>query len=372
MKAFRRTTKPSGRRGFTLIELLVVISIIALLIALISPAIQQAREAARRTQCLNNMKNIVFAMSNSASARGDVFMHLTEPLDAGNERGWPAHLMGYLDRPDLDRDMRGAAGNPPPWIVIQVYTCPSDANNNGFSGGLSYGANAGYIYDDAANGPWNNVNDTTHDAYQIDWNQSGGAPNAADAAIAYQTGIFWRVGIDPVSGAPDGFRMSQDFISRGDGATNTILFGENAHCRNWTSTVSPSSSLEDVNTGNFSVGIRVPVDASTLVPTGGAAPPATEGNIGNTLGNLNLHSTLNTPADANNYALALSAISANITTSTPGQAPRLSSFHPGSVIVGFVGGHSRNLNDGIDGGVLASLFTPAGTLQGQAIIGDSY
>src|SRR5690606_6283882 len=64
----RRLSK--SRRGFTLIELLVVISIIAVLISLIAPAVQSARRAARRTQCLNNMRNVGLAIQNFASQNG--------------------------------------------------------------------------------------------------------------------------------------------------------------------------------------------------------------------------------------------------------------------------------------------------------------
>jgi prepilin-type N-terminal cleavage/methylation domain-containing protein len=88
---------PSRRnRGFTLIELLVVIAIIAILIALLLPAVQQAREAARRTQCRNNLKQLGLAIHNYEST------YTVLPMTSGSTSYSPqARLLPYIDQANL-------------------------------------------------------------------------------------------------------------------------------------------------------------------------------------------------------------------------------------------------------------------------------
>ncbi len=89
-------SRPAHRRAFTLIELLVVIAIIAVLIALLLPAVQQAREAARRTQCKNNLKQLGLAMHNYHDTHG-VFPFGWDEL----ETGWQAMILPQIEQTAL-------------------------------------------------------------------------------------------------------------------------------------------------------------------------------------------------------------------------------------------------------------------------------
>ena len=100
----------SNRRGFTLVELLVVIAIIGVLVALLLPAVQAAREAARRTQCVNNLKQVGLAMHNHLGARkafppGSYWDLKSNSLPDfqvnGNEATWITFLLPYLEETGL-------------------------------------------------------------------------------------------------------------------------------------------------------------------------------------------------------------------------------------------------------------------------------
>ena len=90
-------------RGFTLIELLVVIAIIAVLISLLLPAVQSAREAARRAQCINNLKQLGLAVANYESANGSYPAAYGAPPWNGTWGSWSpqAMLLGYIEQSNI-------------------------------------------------------------------------------------------------------------------------------------------------------------------------------------------------------------------------------------------------------------------------------
>lgn len=152
------------RRGLTLIELLVVIAIVAVLFALLLPAVQSAREAARRTQCKNNLRQIGLALHSYAEANR-VF---PPSFVFGRTASWSIHgrllpfleLQGAADQIQLDLEwddpINLASGVQQ--LPVKVYSCPSDPNSDtladagpgeGLVRPVSYGFNFGswFIFD---------------------------------------------------------------------------------------------------------------------------------------------------------------------------------------------------------------------------------
>jgi prepilin-type N-terminal cleavage/methylation domain-containing protein/prepilin-type processing-associated H-X9-DG protein len=143
MNGRRSSTRRNSSPGFTLIELLVVIAIIGVLVSLLLPAVQSAREAARRTQCTNNLKQLGLAVHNYLSANGEAL-----PNNGYGATGYPndhspfARLLPYMEQAnlynlvnfdiymghpgsvDLPVQLHTAAA-----YVVATFLCPSDGTD---------------------------------------------------------------------------------------------------------------------------------------------------------------------------------------------------------------------------------------------------
>lgn len=242
----------SRRSAFTLVELLVVIAIIGVLVALLLPAVQAAREAARRTQCGNNLKQIGIGLHNYHDT-----LQVFPPgaIWGGDQSLWRGsilvHLLPFIEQQTLyDKfNFSSLPDNqtlPDGQLIastrIKTYTCPSDQNSNLFNGRAIHN----YC---ASSGPTRHSNNPsctcpTGDTWNINY---GMAPygNATDFA-----GPFIRMGT--------AIRMS----AVTDGLSNTIFFGEvRRSCSNHVDTGWVGS-----NNANGLTSTLVPINYDTCQP----------------------------------------------------------------------------------------------------------
>jgi prepilin-type N-terminal cleavage/methylation domain-containing protein/prepilin-type processing-associated H-X9-DG protein len=318
----------SKRRGFTLVELLVVIAIIGILIALLLPAVQAAREAARRSQCTNNLKQVGLGLHNYESAyqsfpfrAGGTEAGSDPDSNVGRISGW-VPLMPFMEQVPLYEAIKTGSGGfkpygPPswntgftPWITaIPGLLCPSDPKISKTAtepGKTSYAFSMGDSI---------NLRSSTYDAF---------------STTARHRGLFWR---------KSGVRL-RDIT---DGTSNTIAISERA-----------------IGAGGFNT-----IKASIVVDTAAAGNPATcyskrNNATSGTYSGVTCYNNqgIRWAEGGPMYCAFTTILSPNSPSCHDGTTyygiHTPSSYHPGGVVGLFADGSVRFLSETIDTGTAAT------------------
>ena len=383
-----RRPAPPRRRGFTLIELLVVISIVATLASLILPAIQNAREASRRAECINHLHQLAVATQNFAMNHADRVPHLhtgvyesstgmwsggtiafnygTDVMPDLKRVPWTVHLLPYSDNRALyDRLADAHSALPQPndtqsllkQVVVHL-TCPDDPAS-GAASGLTYVANGGLMTQcwpehPGPTGVTSPLSD--HTLGSNSW--PGVLTPQQNREVSFATAVFWA------EQDSNGYRMSIPYVGNGDGTTQTLMYSENLQAQFWGG--NDETYAEAGSIMNYSFNFMAP-DPFQPCPYDTAPADKQPYCIGISAAGggtaataLHLHPTAYGVASPINEELS----------APEGQKPRPSSLHPGGVNVAACDGGCRFLSDQIARGVFASLMTTAGTRFGQDIISD--
>lgn len=267
------------RKAFTLIELLVTIAIISVLISLLLPAVQQVREAARRTQCKNNLRQVGIALHNyhervNSLPPGTIARFQNQWWNSEPGWGWAAQILPEMDQAPLYLSLRfglaisDSANSTSRLTKLPAYVCPADpapgtfmATSQGWGGSqagpICEVATANYLGVSSSEIPWRNW-DVTKD---------------------------WRHMYDGVLYPNSRIRMAD--IT--DGTSNTFLASERSHRdgpATWVGAV-PGADVTPAKTGQQTVWDDD--EALTLAYIGDATKPGQTGNVWTGSGHTSSH-----------------------------------------------------------------------------------
>lgn len=340
----RRRIHRSRSRGLTLVELLAVLVIIGVLVALLLPAIQRARESGRRAACINNMRRVAAAVLQHEQNQGAFpgynnlqAVNKSAESPVGYVTGWVFELLPLLERPDLFEHYGPhgelAARNVflPPTESLDVVVCPSDfvAQQSALGAAMSYVVNAGMADRFINGGP----------EVPYDWPSNGvfhsDVPylpitriEVTDPSGAGPPREIGAVGMGPEAQRQALTKMTLAFITRADGATTTLLLSENVDSGRWT-------DWDEARVGF--------VWQAGLDSNGNPAPGKQAGDKFTLFAINDQAGEADRSPDSVDYRFA-----------------RPASFHPGGVVAAFCDGRVTFLDERIEYLTYCQLMTPAG------------
>jgi prepilin-type N-terminal cleavage/methylation domain-containing protein/prepilin-type processing-associated H-X9-DG protein len=284
------------RGGFTLVEMLVVVAIIGILVGLLLPAVQSAREAARRNTCSSNLAQLGRAVVAFDGTRGFIPGWRNNVISATNSGNysWPVLILPNIERRDAFISMSGtnvsAAFNNTRNVFIDIFVCPSSPPDSQLDPVIQYAINSGT-------------------------GGSGSAGCCRGDGVAFDATVA---------------RVSADYVSSGDGLANTLLLSEKCGA------AIPVGSWPWWN-NFFTSGSHVPRDHFTTTITATTATPGFLLATGSQTGKA-INSGTNLATTGTNFVYP-------------------SSQHPGGAMVVFCDAHTIFIRDSIAPRVLSQLMT---------------